>query len=43
MKSEAVEVVGIGTGDDDFHAAARALYENLGFTKIPTAHYLKKI
>jgi ribosomal protein S18 acetylase RimI-like enzyme len=43
MKAGDVEFVGIGTGDDAFHAAARALYESLGFIKIPTAGYLKKI
>jgi len=43
MKLNGVEVVGIGTGDDAFHAAARALYEDLGFTKIPIAGYLKNI
>jgi|SRR5665213_452681 len=43
MKDMRIEVVEIGTGDDDFHAAARALYEDLGFTKIPVAAYLKKI
>lgn len=43
MKLDGVKVVGIGTGDDAFHVAARALYEGLGFTKIPIAGYLKKI
>ena len=43
MKSSGVEVVGIATGDDAFHASARALYESLGFTKIPIAGYLKKV
>jgi ribosomal protein S18 acetylase RimI-like enzyme len=43
MKDAGVEVVGIGTGDDAFHAQARALYEDLGFTKIPVAAYLKRI
>ncbi len=43
MKQSGVDVVGIGTGDDAFHSAARALYESLGFTKIPIAGYLKKI
>ncbi len=38
-----VEIVEIGTGDDAFHAAARELYEGLGFTKIPIAGYLKRI
>lgn len=43
MKANGVEVVGIGTGEDTFHAPARALYESLGFTKIPTAAYLGRI
>ena len=43
MKADGVEVVEIGTGDDAFHGAARALYEDLGFTKIPIAGYLMKI
>jgi len=43
MKADGVEVVEIGTGDDAFHAAARMLYEELGFIKIPTAAYLMKI
>ncbi|UAJ81555.1 GNAT family N-acetyltransferase [Leifsonia sp. ZF2019] len=38
-----VDVVGIGTGDDAFHAAARGLYESLGFVKVPTAGYLKAL
>ncbi|MFI5035744.1 MAG: GNAT family N-acetyltransferase [Acidimicrobiales bacterium] len=43
MKRLGVDVVEIGTGEDAFHAAARELYEGLGFTKIPIAGYLKKI
>jgi len=43
MKESGVDVVGIGTGDDSFHSAARGLYESLGFTKIPIAGYLKRI
>lgn len=43
MRSAGAEVVEIGTGGDEFHAPARALYENLGFTKIPVAVYFKKI
>lgn len=43
MKGSGVDVVGIGTGDDDFHAPARGLYESLGFTKIPIAGYLKRV
>lgn len=43
MKADGIEFVGIGTGGDPFHAPARALYEDLGFRKIPIAGYLKKI
>jgi len=43
MQAEGVEAVEIGTGDDEFHSAARGLYEALGFIKIPTAHYLMAI
>ena len=43
MRDSGVHVVGIGTGDDDFHRAARGLYESLGFVKIPIAGYLKRI
>ena len=43
MRASGVEVVGVGTGDDAFHARARALYESLGFTKIPIAGYLKRV
>jgi ribosomal protein S18 acetylase RimI-like enzyme len=43
MRKQGVDVVEIGTGDDAFHAAARELYEGIGFTKIPIAGYLRKI
>jgi ribosomal protein S18 acetylase RimI-like enzyme len=43
MRANEVDVVGIGTGDDPFHAAARSLYEGLGFTKVPTAGYLRAL
>jgi hypothetical protein len=43
MKADGVEFVSIGTVVDAFHAAARTLYESLGFTKIPVAVYLKRI
>lgn len=43
LRDRGVCVVGIGTGDDAFHAAARALYEGLGFTKIPIAGYLRRV
>jgi ribosomal protein S18 acetylase RimI-like enzyme len=43
MRDDGVAVVGIGTGDDAFHASARVLYESLGFTKIPIAGYIRRI
>jgi len=43
MKADHIDFVGIGTGDDAFHTAARGLYESLGFTKIPIAGYLRRI
>jgi ribosomal protein S18 acetylase RimI-like enzyme len=41
MREQGVEVVGLGTGGDDFHAPARALYESLGFHLVPVAVYLR--
>ena len=43
MKADGVEVVELGTGEDAFHTPARALYESLGFLKVPIAGYIKKI
>ena len=43
MRTGHVEVVQIGTGDDPFHAPARALYQQLGFTQVPVAVYLGAI
>jgi len=43
MKISGVEVVAVHTGQDAFHNAARALYESLGFLKIPMAGYLSVI
>lgn len=43
IKAAGAEVVSIGTGGDDFHAPARALYESLGFTPFPTVGYTKAI
>jgi ribosomal protein S18 acetylase RimI-like enzyme len=43
MKADGVEVVELGTGEDTVHTAARALYESLGFTKVPIAGYIKRI
>jgi ribosomal protein S18 acetylase RimI-like enzyme len=41
MNAEGIFAVQIGTGGDPFHAPARALYESLGFIKIPTSAYLR--
>jgi ribosomal protein S18 acetylase RimI-like enzyme len=44
LKAAGVEVVELGTGGEDaFHAPARALYESIGFLKVPIAGYIKKI
>jgi len=43
MKKNGVEVVEIGTGEDAFHASARALYEDIGFIKVPIAGYIKHV
>jgi hypothetical protein len=38
MKADRLEVVKLGTRSEDaFHAAARGLYESLGFIKLPIA------
>lgn len=44
LKAGGVEVVELGTGGEDtFHAPARALYESLGFLKVPIAGYIRRI
>ncbi|WP_117208121.1 GNAT family N-acetyltransferase [Allorhizocola rhizosphaerae] len=43
MRSLGAEVVEIGTGGDPFHAPARALYESLGCTLFPVAHYFRQL
>jgi ribosomal protein S18 acetylase RimI-like enzyme len=43
MRQAGAEVVELGTGGDWFHAPARAMYENLGFTHFPTAVYIKEL
>jgi ribosomal protein S18 acetylase RimI-like enzyme len=43
MKADGAEMVTIGTGGDDFHAPARALYESLGFTAFPNIIYTKAV
>ncbi len=43
MKNLQVEVVEVGTGGDEFHRPARALYSSMGFHLIPIAGYLRSI
>ncbi|MEU3948356.1 GNAT family N-acetyltransferase [Streptomyces sp. NPDC029526] len=43
MRAQGAEVVEIGTGGDPFHAPARALYEALGCTRLPTAVYYRQL
>lgn len=42
MEVRGIEVV-VLTGGDRFHAAARALYESLGFTPFPGVYYFKAV
>jgi ribosomal protein S18 acetylase RimI-like enzyme len=39
MRATGLQVISVGTGGDSFHAPARALYEALGFTPLPTVSY----
>lgn len=39
LTEDGAEVVSVGTGGDAFHAPARALYEQLGFTPFPNVSY----
>jgi len=43
MRRDGARIVEISTGGDDFHAPARALYEELGCTPIPVAVYFKEL
>lgn len=43
MTAQGVQKIGVFTGGDAFHAPAQALYESLGFIKIPIVGYLKKV
>jgi ribosomal protein S18 acetylase RimI-like enzyme len=43
MRRDGAEVVQIGTGGDDFHAPARALYERLGCTPVPVTVYFRQL
>ena len=41
MRRCGMDIAAIGTGGDPGHAPARAAYEALGFTLLPSARYLK--
>ncbi|MGC4878602.1 GNAT family N-acetyltransferase [Micromonospora sp. DT43] len=43
MRELGTDVVTIGTGGDEFHAPARALYETLGCTPLPVAVYYREL
>ncbi|MEV5962212.1 GNAT family N-acetyltransferase [Kribbella sp. NPDC051952] len=43
MRIHGLDVVHIGTGGDDFHAPARALYESLGCVQLPVAVYYRTL
>jgi GNAT superfamily N-acetyltransferase len=43
MRSCGMDIAAVGTGGDPGHAPARAAYEALGFTLLPSARYLKLI
>ncbi|MFF8919612.1 GNAT family N-acetyltransferase [Streptomyces sp. NPDC015032] len=43
MRALGAEVVEIGTGGDQFHAPARALYEALGCTVLPLTVYFRQL
>jgi GNAT superfamily N-acetyltransferase len=41
MRERGMDIAAVGTGGDAGHAAARAVYEALGFTALPGVRYLK--
>ena len=41
MRRCGMDIAAVGTGGDPGHAPARAAYESLGFTLLPSARYLK--
>ena len=41
MRQCGMDIAAVGTGGDPGHAPARAAYEALGFTLLPSARYLK--
>jgi ribosomal protein S18 acetylase RimI-like enzyme len=43
LRRHGIEVVSLGTGGDEFHAPARALYDSLGMTPLPVIVYYKAL
>lgn len=43
MKKKGIEIVDVGTGGDQAHAAARRAYEKVGFTSLPLVRYYKAL
>ncbi|MFJ6617833.1 GNAT family N-acetyltransferase [Kitasatospora sp. NPDC091335] len=43
MRAHGAVYAEIGTGGDEFHAPARALYESLGCIKLPVAVYFREL
>lgn len=41
MRGQGMDIAAVGTGGDDGHGPARALYEALGYTPLPGVRYLK--
>lgn len=41
MRDRGMDIAAVGTGGDVGHAAARALYQALGYTSLPGVRYLK--
>ena len=41
MRTHGMDIAAVGTGGDEGHAPARALYESLGYTALPGVRYLK--
>jgi GNAT superfamily N-acetyltransferase len=41
MRAKGMDIAAVETGGDDGHVPARALYESLGYTRLPVVRYLK--
>jgi GNAT superfamily N-acetyltransferase len=41
MRDQGMDIAAVGTGGDEGHGAARALYEALGYTPLPGVRYLR--